>query len=397
MWQRYKGDLKKIFIVIAFTVALLFAAFNIDRLWTVLWRILSWLSPVFAGLAIAYVLNILMRVFEDRVFAFMKRAKRKFVRKMVRPVSLVLTFAVFLGLITVFIAVVWPDLEETIQSLAGRLPAYFGGLKAWGIKVLTSFHMDTTWLEEFTIDWKMITNTLSSMFDSDSASSLIGGAASVAGNITGSVMNLVFSFVIAIYFLAQKERICKFCVRMFRAFLPKKACARLFHLADIADSVFSSFIRGQCAEAVIFGVLCYIGMLIFRFPYAGIISIVIGCTALVPIIGALIGEAFGAILILTVSPIKALFFIIFVLVLQQLEGSLIYPKVVGTSVGLPGILVFSAVVIGGNIGGLLYALISVPTCAVVYTVIREQMEKRVKAKEAAAAKAALPEPTEPKE
>jgi len=199
------------------------------------------------------------------------------------------------------------------------------------------------------------------------------------------VMNVVFSFVIAIYFLAQKERICSFTSRLCRAFLSEEFCGRLFHVTEISNRVFSSFIRGQCMEAVIFGVLCYIGMLIFRFPYAGIISIVIGCTALIPIIGALIGEAFGAILILTVNPWQALLFLIFVLVLQQLEGSLIYPKVVGDSVGLPGILVFSAVIIGGNIGGLVYALISVPVCAVLYILLREAMENRTAAKAAESA------------
>ncbi len=385
-----KGELKNTLIIITFTVLLLFAVFNIKLLWGVLWKVLLWLSPVFVGLGIAYVLNILMSFFEGKVFAFMKKAKRKFVRKMVRPLSLVLALVLLLGLIAIFIAVIWPDLEETVLSLSAKLPAYINELKAWGIETLTRFNLDTVWLEEFTIDSKMISNTVLSLFNADSASSIIDGAASVAGSVAGAVMNMVFGFVIAVYLLAQKERIGSFCRRLFRAFLPEKVYGGLFHVVDVCHSVFSSFIRGQCAEAVIFGCLCYIGMLIFGFPYAGIISIFIGCTALVPIIGALIGEAFGAILILTVSPIKALLFIVFILVLQQLEGSLIYPKVVGTSVGLPGILVFAAVIVGSNIGGMLYALLSVPTCAVIYILIREQMEKRTKVKEDAA-KSASPE------
>ena len=318
----------------------------------------------------------MMRGFEDKIFFFMKRSKRRFIRKLLRPVSLILTFAVFFGIITVLIAVVWPDLEETVISLSSKLPAYFNELKAWAIEALKGFHVDTEWLEEFTVDWKTISGTVQSFFDSDSTSAILGTAGSIAGSVAGGVMNLIFSIVIAIYFLAQKERICAFSARMFRAFLPTKVCDTLFHVANISNSVFSNFIRGQCTEAVIFGFLCYVGMLIFRFPYAGIISIVVGCTALVPIVGALIGEIFGTILILTVNPLQALLFLVFVLVLQQLEGSLIYPKVVGTSVGLPGILVFSAVIIGGNIGGIVYSLISVPICAVLYTLLREAMEKR---------------------
>ncbi len=376
MWNFRKGNLKSICLVITFTVLLLCAAFNIQAVWEFVQRLFSFASPVLVGLAIAYVLNILMRGLENKVFFFMKRSKRKFVRKMLRPLALILTISIFLGVITVLIAVVWPDLEETVVSLSAKLPAYFNDLKAWGIETLSSFHIDTKWLEEFTIDWKTISSTVQSFFNSDTTSAIIGTAGSIAGSVAGGVMNLVFSFVIAIYFLAQKERICAFSVRIFRAFLPTKICEGLFHVADISNNVFSNFFRGQCTEAVIFGFLCYVGMLIFRFPYAGIISIVVGCTALVPIIGALIGEIFGAILILTVNPWQALLFLIFVLVLQQLEGSLIYPKVVGTSVGLPGILVFSAVIIGGNIGGIIYSLISVPICAVLYTLLREAMEKR---------------------
>ncbi len=381
MFQWRKGNLKNSFILISFTVLLLCAALNIRYIWELLGKVVSLVSPVLTGLAIAYVLNILMRVFEEKVFFFMKRAKRKFVHKLIRPVALILTIAVFLGLITILIVVVSPDLEETITTLASKLPAYFNDLKAWGIETLTSFHVDTGWLEEFTVDWKTISNTILAMFDTDSTSSIIGGAASFAGSLTGGVMNLIFSFVIAVYFLAQKERVCSFSSRMFRVFLPTKVCDRFFHVTDICNSVFSNFIRGQCTEAVIFGVLCYIGMLIFRFPYAGIISIVVGCTALVPIIGALVGEIFGAVLILTVNPWQALLFLIFVLILQQLEGSLIYPKVVGTSVGLPGILVFSAVIIGGNIGGILYSLLSVPICAVLYTLLREKIEARTAQKD----------------
>ncbi len=395
MWRLRKGDLKNIFFVIGFTVFLIFMAVNITDIWKFVLKLVSYASPVIVGLAIAYVLNILMRVLEDRVFFFMKKSKHKFIRKALRPLTLVLTFIVFLGLITVLIAVVWPDLEETVVSLSTKLPAYFNELKAWGIETLEGFRFDTAWLEEFTIDWKAITTAVQSFFDSDSTSAIIGGAASFAGGLVNSVIGVVFSFVIAVYFLAQKERICAFTTRMCRAFLPDRVCDRLFHVTEVSNSVFSNFIRGQCTEAVIFGVLCYIGMLIFRFPYAGIISIVVGITALVPIVGAIIGEVFGAVLILTVNPLQALLFLIFVLVLQQLEGSLIYPRVVGTSVGLPGVLVFAAVIIGGNIGGVVYSLVSVPVCAVIYTLLREEMVKRQEKKAAVAAEASeTPEKTE---
>lgn len=368
--------LKQILFIITFTVLLFCLILNFSSVWKGIGKFFRLIAPVTLGLAFAYVMNIMMRLWEDKVFAFMKRSKKAFVRKMLRPLSIVLTILIFLGLIAILLAVVIPGLQEAVTTLANKLPGYFNDSKAWIIGFLSDFEIDTEWLEEFTVDWKTLSDTFSSYFDWDSATSIFGTASSVASSLAGGVVNVVFSFVIAIYFLAQKERICAFVRRAVTAFLPEKVTGPLFHVTELSHNVFGNFIRGQCAEAVILGALCYIGMVIFGFDYAGIIAVVIGCTAVVPIVGALVGEIFGAFLILTVSPLRALFFLIFILVLQQLEGSLIYPKVVGTSVGLPGIIVFSAVLIGGNIGGIWGALLAVPVCAVLYTLFREEMEKR---------------------
>ena len=371
-----KLSFKQILTLITFTVLLFCLMLNLSSVWKGIGKFFRLIAPVTLGLGFAYVMNILMRMWEDKVFAFMKRSKKAFVRKMLRPLSIVLTILVFLGLIAILLAVVLPGLQEAVMTLANKLPGYFNDLKAWGVEFLGKMEFDTEWLEEFTIDWKTLTDTMSSFFDWDSATSIFGTASTLATSLAGGVVNVVFSSVIAIYFLAQKERICAFVRRAVTAFLPEKVRNPLFHVTALAHDVFGNFIRGQCAEAVILGALSYIGMVIFGFEYAGIIAVVIGCTAVVPIVGALVGEVFGAFLILTVSPLRALFFLIFILVLQQLEGSLIYPNVVGTSVGLPGIIVFSAVLIGGNIGGILGALLAVPVCAVLYTLFREAMAKR---------------------
>lgn len=377
-----KLSFKQILALITFTVLLFCLVLNLSSVWKGIGKFFRLIAPVTLGLGFAYVMNILMRMWEDKVFAFMKRSKKAFIRKMLRPLSIVLTILVFLGLIAILLAVVLPGLQEAVMTLANKLPGYFNDLKAWGVEFLGKMEFDTEWLEEFTIDWKTLTDTLSSFFDWDSATSIFGTASTLATSLAGGVVNVVFSSVIAIYFLAQKERICAFVRRAVTAFLPEKVRNPLFHVTALAHDVFGNFIRGQCAEAVILGALSYIGMVIFGFEYAGIIAVVIGCTAVVPIVGALVGEVFGAFLILTVSPLRALFFLMFILVLQQLEGSLIYPKVVGTSVGLPGIIVFSAVLIGGNIGGILGALLAVPVCAVLYTLFREAMAKRQAAAEA---------------
>ena len=371
-----KFSMKQILFIITFTVLLFCVVLNFSSVWKGIGTFFRLIAPVTLGLAIAYVMNVMMRVWEEKVFAFMKRSKKKTVRKLLRPLSIVLTVIVFLGLIAILLAVVLPGLQDAVMTLVNKLPGYFNDLKAWGMNLLQSMDFDTTWLEEFTVDWKLLSDTLLGFFDWENATSIFGTASSVASTLAGGLVNVIFSIVIAIYFLAQKEQICAFMRRLVTSFLPQRICEPLFHVTSLSNEIFGNFIRGQCAEAVILGALSYIGMVIFGFEYAGIIAVVIGCTAVVPIVGALVGEVFGAFLILTVSPLRAVLFLIFILVLQQLEGSLIYPKVVGTSVGLPGIIVFSAVLIGGNIGGILGALLAVPVCAVLYTLLREAMEKR---------------------
>ena len=188
---------------------------------------------------------------------------------------------------------------------------------------------------------------------------------------------MVFSVIIAVYILAQKERIGRFVRRCASAFLPRRVAGRVEGICSMAAETFSNFIGGQLADSSILGLLCFIGMSIFRFPYANVISVVIGVTSLVPLVGAFVGIVIGALLILTLDPIKALLFVVFVLCLQQVEGNLIYPKVVGKAVGLPGVIVLSAVLVGGNIAGVLGGLCAVPISAVLYNLLREAVDARL--------------------
>jgi predicted PurR-regulated permease PerM len=183
--------------------------------------------------------------------------------------------------------------------------------------------------------------------------------------------NTALGVVIAIYILATKEQAGAFTNRLIRALLPENLYLRLMRLLKISCDAFSSFITGQLVEAVILGSLCFIGMTVFRFPYAGAISVLVGVTALIPVIGALIGEAVGTFLILMVDPLKAFLFLVFVLILQALEGNFIYPKVVGKSVGLPGLLVLVSVIVGGNISGVMGVLLAVPVCSILYALAKE--------------------------
>ena len=199
-----KLSLKQILIIITFTVLLFCLVLNLSTVWKGIGKFFRLIAPVTLGLTFAYIMNIMMRLWEDKVFAFMKRSKKKFVRKMLRPLSIVLTVLLFLGLIAVLLAVVIPGLQEAFMTLANKLPGYFNDSKVWLIGFLDGFGIDTEWLEEFTVDWKLLSDTLSSFFDWDSATSIFGTASTLASSLAGGVVNVVFSFVIAIYFLAQK-------------------------------------------------------------------------------------------------------------------------------------------------------------------------------------------------
>jgi len=380
--KQSRFSLKVIFAIITFTVLLFCLMLNLSSVWKAVQDVFALLAPVTIGVTLAFILNVPMRMFEDKVFSFMKRSKRRFIRKLLRPMCLLLSIILLLSVLTLLIVVVLPDLRDSVVTLTSKLPKYFNDVKDWVINLLTQFDFDTESIRNFTIDWKLATDTLLSILDSDDATNMIGGAASWVSSFAGSLLNIVFSLVIAIYFLLQKEIIANFMRRLINAYAPEKVAVKVFYIASLSNSVFSNFIRSQCIEAVILGLLSYFGMLIFGFEYAGIISTVIGFTALVPIVGALVGEVFGAFLLLTVSPLRAVLFLVFILTLQQLEGALIYPKVVGTSVGLPGIIVFSAVLIGGNAFGIPGALLAVPVCAVLFVLLKESVAWKLEQKKA---------------
>ena len=189
----------------------------------------------------------------------------------------------------------------------------------------------------------------------------------IASNVLNAFVNVFIGIVFAIYFLIDKEKISRQFNNIMKAYLPSKSCNKIIDIAKLSNRVFANFVSGQCLEAIIIGVLCFFGMIILRLPYAGAISVLVGFTALIPVFGAFIGTIVGAFLIFMVNPLQAVIFVIFIIVLQQLEGNLIYPHVVGKSVGLPGIWVLVAVTVGASINGILGMLLSVPLASIIYS------------------------------
>ncbi len=380
-----RKNVRTILLIIAFAVLLYTAAQNLASVYgavRTVWRVFG---VVITGLAMAFVLNVPLKLFENRVFYGMSEDRRPLVRKLRRPVSLVFALVVSLGLIGILIAVVLPQLTATVAEVAARLPEYISSAVNWLNDFLAGFGIEIESLKNFTVDWEKVFSELTTYLKEGSAnvegSTVVDTVTGVGTSVVSTVMNTFLGLVVAVYILAQKERIGRFTRRCIDAFLPQKAASGLARIASMASETFSNFVAGQLADSCILGILCYICMRIFRFPYPEVISVVIGVTSLVPMVGSFIGEVIGALLILIVSPLKALLFVVMVLAIQQVDGAFIYPRIVGRSVGLPGVAVFCAVIVGGNVAGVIGAMIGVPVCALIYALLREAVDARLRRRE----------------
>ncbi len=366
-------NIKKILLII-FLGALIFTGFqNLGLVFKGIKTVIGFFTPVIAALCIAFVLNIPLTAFETKVFKFWDKAKKKFILKLKRPVCLLLTYILAFGIVSLLILVIIPDIVETISYLAEKMPGFMLDAKNWLDHLLNRFNIEQANIPDITINWKSAANTIIAWI-SGSSGKLVDSAVNITTSVFAGVFDAVFSIVISIYILASKEKIGRFVKSALGAFLNTKTNSFISHIAEKTNESFSRFIGGQLLESVILGTLCFIGMKIFGFPNALIISVLVCVTSLVPIVGPTVGALIGFLLIVITNPIKAVFFVVFFIVLQQIEGNFIYPKVVGKAVGLPGVLVVSAVLVGGNIGGVLGALIGVPTVAVIYTLLKEMID-----------------------
>lgn len=326
--------------------------------------------PLVTGFIIAYVLNILMSFYERYYF---RKSKSSFVKKSKRAVCLIAAILSLVGIVTLLINLVIPELVSCIQLLISDIPPAIEALLA--NEAIIEWMPKDIYSELAAIDWKSYISQFVQFLTSglgSTVTTLLSAVSSVFSRIVSWLLALIF----AIYFLLGKEQFVGQCKRLMNSYIPKKAEQKINYVATVLNDCFHRYIVGQCLEAVILGTLCIIGMLIFRFPYAAMIGTLIGFTALIPVAGAYIGAVVGFIMILTVSPIKAVLFIVFIVVLQQLEGNLIYPKVVGGSLGLPAVWVLAAVTIGGSLMGILGMLLGVPIAAAVYRMLREDVKRR---------------------
>lgn len=361
---------KDILFIISYVAIIIFALVNFDKIITAFNYVLNILSPFIVGVLLAFVLNVLIKFIETKIFGKIK--KGKVWKKIKRPISITVSL-ILVGLIIYFVMnLLVPQLRNSVSLFTDTLPEYKEDI----INILEKFDVEETtvakvgeYLDNFT---KVITDYIKG-----NSKDVLSITTEVATSIISIVSKGIISIVFAIYIIAQKETLKRQVDKLMNAYLKPKVSNKIRDIAVMSNKTFSNFVTGQCLEAIIFGLLCFFGMLILRLPYASTISVVLGFTALIPVFGAIIGTILGAFLILMVSPVKAIIFVVFVIVLQQLEGNLIYPKIVGKSIGLPGMWVLFSVTIGASIAGIWGMLIATPLFSVLYSIFSKTVNDRI--------------------
>lgn len=334
------------------------------------------LAPIFIGVVLAFIINLPLRFFENKVFRRLNRKSGKVWPKIRRAVCLTLSVLLLLGIIALVIGLILPEVKNTAVSMLQTLPKHAEQLienaKGWVEKLNLPIDVTKFFSE---IDWNSISKSLLSGI-SDTGSTVIVTTIDITSEVVGGLFNFVVGFALSLYILGSKERLGRQFSRLLGAIFPKKLYEKITHVFRMSGDIFTGFITGQLTEAVLIGLWCYIGMLIFRMPYAIMVSAVISLTALIPVFGALIGTAFGAMMIFFVSPIQAIGFVVYIVIIQQIDNNVIYPRIMGNSVGLPGLWVLCAVTVGGSLFGAVGMLLSVPVCAVLYCLAKEFVAKR---------------------
>lgn len=377
--EKSRDRLKVGSILLVLAALLAMAVLHFDRVLGALNTLGNTLSPVAGGLVIAYILNVFVHFFEDIAFKPFEKSKSRVWKKLRRPVSVTLAYLVVILLVVFIVCFIIPSLVDSMSVLTvtiqRNLPIYANQAMAWANDIAQRY--DLTFIQEFLreFNWSSLLNVLgdATKFTTEILSEVFNMTANVASGLFAMIMGFIFS----VYMLSGKEKLIRGVKDSLRAFLPKRAAAVAARVARLSNRVFFSFIRGQLTECVILGVLCYIGMSILRLDYALLISSVVALGALIPILGAYIGAGVGAFILLLVHPIDALIFVVFLVILQQVEGNLIYPRVVGSSIGLPPIWTIFAVTFWGGVMGIVGIWIGTPLTAVFYRLFREQVYARL--------------------
>lgn len=367
-----KSTVLKITGILTFCILLYCALQNTAAVKGGFSTVMSYLNPFIVGGAIAFIINVPMRFIERHLFP-----KAKKLDKLRRPLALILALLAIAAIIVLVCIIVIPQIADTVSTLTVNIPQYMDNAKAYVNKILEKYPELQEEFQSYTgkINWQSVITSVTGWVSNGVVSTI-----NVAGSAISGIVSTVVGFVFAIYILLQKERLGRQVRMIAYSLLPEKAADKFFKISNMTSDTFSKFLSGQCLEACILGSMFAIVLAVFRMPYVALISVLIAFTALIPIVGAFIGCVIGAFLIFMISPVKAVWFVVIFLVLQQIEGNFIYPKVVGSSVGLPAIWVLAVVTVGGKLMGVIGMLVMIPLSSVLYAIFREFIYNKLKTK-----------------
>lgn len=363
---------KKPWLYLAAVAVVLLALKYSDALLGGIRLLFSLLVPLLLGCGVAYVLNILVAKLESLPPLRDPQSKLYPVR---RALSITGALVGILLVITLLFGIIIPQLVDAFRVMLINVPPAVNEFLAWLDSLDVTLPQLEAWLRSLNLNWPDLLQKATTYLTSG-VGNMFTSAFGLLSSLGGIVMQVVIAVIFALYLLAGKERLGRQFHAVAETYLPPRVCRTLWYVLATAHDTFTKFFVGQFTEAIVIGVLCTLGMWLFRLPYATMIGTLVGATALLPVVGAYLGAAVGAFMILTVNPLQALGFLVFIAILQQLEGNLIYPRVVGTSIGLPGIWVLTAVTVGGGIGGIAGMLLAVPVTATLYRLLRADVHRR---------------------
>lgn len=372
-----KKVLRNGMILLVFAAVLVLVLMRFDQVWGAVLTVVGTVAPVFYGIVLAYILNVFVHFFEDVAFKPLRNVKSKLWKRVRRPLAVALAYLLVALVLVSIIAFIIPGLIESMGILADTVQQTVPGYVTSAMDWLNEFAQenDLTFIQDFlrNFNWSNVLSSASAVLR-DFLSSLVGVTINVASGVFAAVMGFIFS----VYMLMGKEKLLRGVKSTLLAFLPRPTAQKIGQIATLTNRMFFNFIRGQLLECVILGSLCYVGMSILQLDYALLISSVVTLGALIPILGAYIGAAVGVLILLLVHPVDALIFLIFLLILQQVEGNMIYPRVVGSSIGLPPLWTLFAVVFWGGVLGIPGILFGTPATAVIYQLLRTSVRTRLR-------------------
>lgn len=370
-----KSDIKKYLIIATYTVLLYLFITNLSTVRDFFYDISGLLNPVILGIGFAYVLNILLNLYEQKVFHSLNKKQLPLWEKLRRTVSILLTYITMLVLLAFLAWFILPQLFDSLAMLTHNIPTSVESFNVFMKDLTQRFNLDSEIWAKLTVNWNEIISTLGEWIVN-----AVPYILTFTKNFTTSFIDVVMGLMLSVYLLFSKENIIRGFKKLVYAFASKPKADKTVEIGAMTNKAFSGFIAGQLTEALILGVLCFIGMTIFSFPYALLISVIIAVTSVIPIFGAYIGTIPSAFIIMVIDPPMAIWFIVFIIVLQQIEGNFIYPRVVGNSIGLSGVWVILSLMIGGGLFGLMGMILGIPAFAVIYALLRSITANRLKKK-----------------